>query len=178
MADTEDMATPIWLKRKILPSTLLMLIVLGPIAIFVFLEAGFSAGEWGIAIILPGFLLSGLLVNLLSDRGYQLGADGERIYMREYGLRGFLGRVPPHTMVYGNIVSMEGLIKPGATHSSNVPFDLLELRSADPDEERILISPASFPSDTIKGFLRDLYQKRPDIFPDYVLSYLTSTLHF
>ena len=78
-------------------------------------------------------------------------------------------------MAYDDIASMEGKFKGNAAEKSNfMPFEFLELQSSQPGVEDIWIYPPSLRDKEVKSFLKMLYEKRPDIFPDYAIGYINS----
>ncbi|WP_164119059.1 hypothetical protein [Sphingorhabdus sp. Alg239-R122] len=109
------------------------------------------------------------------DRGYRLSWDDQRIYMRKWGYQSLFKRHAEHSIDYDDIHMMEGQYKGNAgAKSMFMPFEVLMLYSkTDPDAD-IWIYPPSLKDREVKDFLLFLYDRRPDIFPDYVVDYMHS----
>jgi hypothetical protein len=95
--------------------------------------------------------------------------------MRNWGFNGLFKRHPEHSMAYGEILSMEGKFKGNAgAKAMFMPFEFLELKSAKRGVKDIWIYPPALRDREVKNFLLKLYEKRPDIFPDYAVEYMRS----
>jgi hypothetical protein len=165
----------ITLRRKMQPAVLFLMIFVIIASTIIFVGAGLKAQRWDVAIGMPALGLVGLMFNYLSDRGYSISYDEDRIYARDWGFRRWFQRCSEHSMLYSEIVTLEGKFKGMAgTKIQFAPFEFLELQSSNELSKEIWIYPPAFPDSDIKAFLNILHERRPDLFPDYVLQYMRS----
>ena len=161
-------------ERKAQPAVLFITFLFAPVFLAGFVMSTFYEPEWSFALVCMIFGIL-LIINWLWDRTYRIYADSQRIYMRDWSFRGLLGNHYEHSMTYDEISNLEGKFKGNAgAKSMFMPFEFLELTSSRPGAEDIWIYPPTFRDRDIKEFLFDLYARRPDIFPDYVLEYMRS----
>lgn len=162
-------------SRKTQPALLIMTMLLVPTTLFSVFVAGFNAGQWDVAGIAFFIVFGGLAILHLVDKGYELSADSHGIYMRDWGYKGPFLRHSERRMSYDEIVSIEGKFNGDAESKSMfMPFEFLELRSSNQNTKDIWIFPPAFRDEDIKELLSLLYEKRPDIFPDYAIRYMHS----
>lgn len=157
------------LKRKLPLQAKISTYTLMPIFIAISFTAFFDTKQPDVAMLFLGAAFIFWLINLWPLRGYRLGWDEERLYMRDQGFKRWpFIRHDWVSIAYHDIAFIEEKFDSrGAAKVHFMPFETLEIYSK--EDEMIWIHPPCFHNHEIRELLNYINDYYPGLLSDNVV---------